>query len=220
MNDGAIGAAPGSGFDLAHPKTPDDPVLANRRAAAAWAGAPVVWLNQVHGADVVPVTTARDGLVGDAAVTTRTDVTLAVLVADCVPVLLADVAAGVIAVAHAGRAGVARDVVGATIDAMRTAGAAENRIAAAIGPAICGRCYEVPAQLRHEVAQIEPEAAAETAWGTPSLNLPRAVAAQLGKRGVTRISRSTLCTRTHPGCYSYRRNPETGRFAGLVRLMP
>ncbi len=79
---------------------------------------------------------------------------LAVLVADCVPVLLADPVARLIGAAHAGRPGLAAGVVPALFVAMTKAGADPARMQAMVGPSICGACYEVPAQMRAEIAAV------------------------------------------------------------------
>ncbi|GAA3106574.1 peptidoglycan editing factor PgeF [Streptomyces goshikiensis] len=139
----------------------DDPaaVLANRAAAAAGLGIDadrVVWMNQVHGRDVAvvdgPWEAGRQVPSVDAVVTTRRGLALAVLTADCTPVLLADPVAGVAGAAHAGRPGLVAGVVPAVVEAMTGLGAEPGRIVARTGPAVCGRCYEVPAGMRDEVA--------------------------------------------------------------------
>ena len=103
---------------------------------------------------------------GDGLVTAEPGMVLMVRVADCVPVLLADPAAGVVAAVHAGRPGLAAGVVpaGRRGDARRSAPAGSR---AWVGPHVCGACYEVPEQLRAEVSAVVPEAYAETSWGTP-----------------------------------------------------
>ncbi|MGH3472757.1 MAG: polyphenol oxidase family protein [Nocardioidaceae bacterium] len=152
----------------------------------------------------------------DGLVTTEPDVALCVRAADCVPVVLADTARGVVGVAHAGRLGVAAGIVDATVTCMRSAGA--GRIEAWIGPHICGGCYEVPRQMRAEVAAVVPVAFACTTWGTPSLDLGAAVHAQLVGAGCEVTSRA-VCTRESPSLYSYRRDgADAGRSAGLVVL--
>lgn len=153
----------------------DDPdaVRTNRELAAKSLGldpALVVWMNQVHGPDVAvvdgPWLSAEIPSV-DAVVTARRGLALAVLTADCTPVLLADPVAGIAAAAHAGRPGMVAGVVPAAVRAMVELGAEPERIVARTGPAVCGRCYEVPDEMRAEVAAIEPAAYAETSWGTP-----------------------------------------------------
>lgn len=205
----------------------DDPaaVRRNREIAARELGldpADVVWMNQVHGADVAVVTQrqpAGQAPTVDAVVTDR-PLALAVLTADCTPVLLADRAAGVVGAAHAGRPGLAAGVVPAAVRAMAELGADPARITAVLGPAVCGRCYEVPAGLRDEVAAIVPAARAETSWGTPALDVAAGVVAQLAEAGVTDVVRSDVCTLESDDHYSYRREQRTGRLASYVWLGP
>lgn len=174
-------------------------------------------LHQVHGCDVVVVSDEPvERVDADALVTDRPDVVLAVRAADCVPVLLADAAAGVVGAAHSGRPGLAAGVVPATVARMRALGAGD--ITAWIGPHVCGACYEVPADLQAEVGAIEPASVATTSWGTPSLDLGAGVRAQLERDGVTVVDVGR-CTRESPDLFSYRRDGRAaGRLAGLVRL--
>lgn len=199
---------------------------ARRRLAVSVGVAPedLVFMQQVHGAGVATVGRSDrgrglwrhdDGVAGvDALVTADPGVALVVQVADCVPVLLAD-PGGAIAAAHAGRAGVAADVVGATLDVMAPGDAAAVR--ALIGPAIGGCCYEVEPELVDDVAARVPAARATTSWGTASLDLVAAVRAQLSMRGVTAVERVGGCTRCDGDrWYSHRRHPDAGRQAGVV----
>ncbi|WP_308212526.1 peptidoglycan editing factor PgeF [Actinomadura madurae] len=201
----------------------DDPaaVSANRRRAAAALGADperTVFMRQVHGADVAHATSPDLPGEADAVVTTVPGLALAVLVADCAPVLLADPVAGVVGAAHSGRPGTAAGVVPALVKAMRERGAEPARMTAAIGPAACGRCYEVPAAMRDEVAAAVPAAYATTARGTPGLDIRAGVAEQLAAAGVGRVETDPRCTIEDPGLFSYRREGRTGRFAGYVWL--
>ncbi|MFB7173973.1 peptidoglycan editing factor PgeF [Streptomyces sp. NPDC056254] len=205
----------------------DDPaaVLANRALAARSLGLDpdlVVWMNQVHGRDVAVV----DGPWGadtaipavDAVVTARRGLALAVLTADCTPVLLADPVAGVAAAAHAGRPGLVAGVVPAAVEAMVSLGAEPGRIVARTGPAVCGHCYEVPAEMRESVAAAVPAARAETSWGTPAVDVVAGVHAQLEEAGVVNGLRSPVCTLESRDHFSYRRDRVTGRLAGYVWL--
>jgi YfiH family protein len=138
--------------------------------------------------------------------------------ADCVPVVLGDPEQGVIGAAHAGRLGLVRGVVPATVARMRKLGA--EHITAWVGPHICGRCYEVPAEMRDEVAAVEPATRATTSWGTPAVDLGAGIRAQLERDGVTVID-AARCTLESPDLYSFRRDrDEAGRQAGVVRLAP
>lgn len=195
-------------------------VRENRRLLAAKVRLPVervVYMNQVHGADVAVVDGpwAGDAPQVDAIVTRSRGLALAVLVADCVPVMLADSVSGVVGVAHAGRLGLVAGVVPAAVAAMRAAGA--RHITARIGPSVCGLCYEVPAAMRAEVATAVPAASATTRQGTPAVDVAGGVEAQLRSADVT-VTRLAGCTAEDPTLYSYRRDRTTGRFAGLAWL--
>ena len=183
-------------------------------------GVPFARLSQVHGDEVVhvvdepPAGPTDDVPVADALVTTRRGTGLMVRVADCVPVLLADPREGVVGAVHAGRVGTALDVVGRTVERMRELGATEVR--GWIGPHVCGRCYEVPAAMRDEVAAVVPATGSETSWGTPALDLGAGVAAQLAARDVATV-RVDRCTLEDQQLHSYRRDgAASGRLAGLV----
>ncbi len=177
-------------------------------------------MGQVHGADVAvvdartPAGAQLDHV--DGVVTAEVDRPLVVLVADCVPVLLAG--PGTVGVAHAGRRGLVAGVLAATVAAVRALGDAAAELRAVIGPAIGGCCYEVPAELRAQVRAVVPAAAATTTWGTPALDLPTAVAAQLRSLGVERVQRTGGCTRCDPQqrWFSHRADAATGRQLGLV----
>lgn len=176
-------------------------------------------LHQEHGAEVLVVDEPGPSPLGDVPtadglVTATRGLGLMVRVADCVPVLLADPGAGVIGAVHAGRAGVALDITTRALEKMRTAGA--ERLVAWIGPHVCGGCYEVPAQLRAEVAARVPATYAETTWGTPSLDLGAGVRAQLDAWGVD-VLHVGGCTLEDTGLHSHRRDGAgAGRLAGLV----
>ncbi|MBM7170700.1 peptidoglycan editing factor PgeF [Streptomyces sp. G44] len=209
---GAVGDEPGT-------------VRKNRALAAQSLGVDpgrVVWMNQVHGRDVAVVDGpwAPDTEIPavDAVVTARRGLALAVLTADCTPVLLADPVAGVAAAAHAGRPGMVAGVVPAAVEAMVELGADPGRIVARTGPAVCGRCYEVPEAMRAEVAAVEPAAYAETSWGTPAVDVTAGVHAQLERLGVRDREHSPVCTLESADHFSYRRDRTTGRLAGYVWL--
>ncbi|MFE0963115.1 peptidoglycan editing factor PgeF [Streptomyces fungicidicus] len=222
---GGVSAAPYAELNLGG-AVGDEPgaVRANRELAARSLGvdpARVVWMNQVHGADAVVVDEPWGGEPVpevDAIVTARRGLALAVLTADCVPVLLADPVAGVVAAAHAGRPGLVAGVVPAAVRAMTGLGADPARIVARTGPAVCGRCYEVPETMRAEVAAVEPAAHAETGWGTPAVDVAAGVRAQLERLGVRDREQSPVCTLESADHFSYRRDRTTGRLAGYVWL--
>lgn len=225
---GGVSAPPWDTLDLGL-NVGDDPrhVGANRARVAAWAGAPVVWARQVHGRDVHVVAGPGDARADaaaevDALVATTSGVGVGVLVADCVPVLLADPDAGVVAAVHAGRRGLVAGVVQTALAAMVARGADPARVRAAVGPAISGPRYEVPEPMQREVAAVVPEAACRTAWGTPGLDLPAGVAAVLRGQGVRDLLETGWCTDSDERFFSHRRaqraGTTTGRSAGVVVL--
>lgn len=197
----------------------DDPVAvaANRATVAALAGVgDLVFMTQVHGTAVVVL----DGVpstapTADAMVTAQAGVALAVLVADCAPVVLVDVEQGVIGVAHAGRVGLVDGVLDATVQAMRDLGA--HTIEARVGPAICGHCYEVPPEMAAYVGARIPAVAAKTRWGTPGIDLGTGAVAELARLGV-HATRAGGCTYESAAHFSYRRDGVTGRFGAFVVL--
>ncbi|TQL04441.1 peptidoglycan editing factor PgeF [Cellulomonas sp. SLBN-39] len=236
---GGVSRGPWAGLDLgtAVGDDPDD-VARNRLLLAERVGAVVTFATQVHGARVVTVGGAGGphGLPGgpdvgeaDALVTTTPGVAVGVYVADCLPVLLADAGAGVVAAVHAGRPGLLAGVVEAAVDAAFAAGARPDHLVAALGPCIAGRSYEVPEQMRADAARRVPAAASTTAWGTPAVDLRAGAEAVLRSRGVQILHKDDRDTFTDPDLYSHRRatttpDPEvgarTGRLAGVVRLLP
>ncbi|MET7909549.1 peptidoglycan editing factor PgeF [Streptomyces avermitilis] len=222
---GGVSAVPYEELNLGGAVGDDsDAVRTNRELAAKSLGLDpvrVVWMNQVHGPDVAVVDEpwgAAPVAEVDAIVTRRRGLALAVLTADCTPVLLADPVAGVAAAAHAGRPGMIAGVVPAAVDAMVELGADPSRIVARTGPAVCGRCYEVPDAMRAEVAGVEPAAYAETGWGTPAVDVSAGVHAQLERLGVRDREQSPVCTLESGDHFSYRRDRTTGRLAGYVWL--
>ena len=208
-----VSAGPYAGLNLgAH--VDDDPaaVAENRRLLEHRLGRPVVYMDQCHGAgvavvDSVPATPPPC----DAVVTRSVDLALAVLVADCVPVLLSGT--GVVAAVHAGRPGLVARVVTATLAVMDELGA--GPIDAVVGPSVCGRCYEVPEAMREAAAEVQPVAATVSWTGTPAVDVAAGVVAQLRAGGVE-VRWVPGCTRERQDLYSYRRDGPTGRFAGVV----
>ena len=211
----------------------DDPAEVGRRrrdveAALGLGGRRFQYMNQVHGNNVAAVGAASaaarpatadsvtaEAPTADAMVSLGEP--LAVMVADCVPIVLVGDRSGradpVLAVVHAGRPGVASGVVPAAVARMRGLGA--SALSAWIGPSVCGKCYEVPADMRDDVAARVPAARCTTSRGTPGLDLPAAVRSQLRDAGVV-VEYSGHCTLEDNNLFSYRRDPNTGRFAGLV----
>jgi YfiH family protein len=201
----------------------DDPaaVATNRSRLRDQIGAAaLLTVRQAHGRGVHVVDASLDVPSGpaDAIVTDQPGAALAVMVADCLPVLFADARHGVVGAAHAGRRGLAAGVLQATVGAMVTLGADPADIVAVIGPAACGACYEVPAELRSEFAATVPGAESTTSFGTPSLDLPAGAVGILAALGLGQIRRTGICTMTDDRFFSYRRDASSGRFAGVVML--
>jgi len=171
-------------------------------------------MSQVHGdtvfvIDQVPVQVP----VADALITANLDVALVVMVADCIPLLLRS--EKLVAAVHVGRAGLMNSISLKTVAMMSALGA--TQITGSIGPAICGKCYEVPKDLHDEVVARHPLAASKTKTGTPALDLPRALIAALAKVNVP-VGISAGCTLEDEDLFSYRRNQRTGRQAGVIKL--
>jgi polyphenol oxidase len=203
----------------------DDPVHveANRALLAAALGlglADVVAMAPVHSDGVAVVDRGTRGPVADvdALVTSTPGLALLTLAADCVPVVLADDTAGVVAVVHSGWKGVVVDVVGATLDRMASLGASAATTRAVVGPAICGACYAVPQERFDEVVAAAPAAAARARDGQPGLDLRAAVLARLAAAGVE-ASTNGGCTAESDTLFSYRRDHVTGRHGGIVALL-
>ncbi len=176
----------------------------------------LLFMQQCHGSDVVVV----DGPWGsqgpppaDGVVTAAPGLALAVLVADCTPVLLADAGAGVVGAVHAGRPGLMSRIVDTAVEQMRGLGAQD--ISAVVGPSVCGRCYEVPAQMRAAAVEVAPESSARSWSGTPAIDVATGVVAQLVANGVA-VHWVPGCAREDDRLFSYRRDGRTGRFAGVV----
>ncbi len=174
---------------------------------------PLRFMNQVHGTTVALMDAESPAPEADAMVSRG--LPLAVMVADCIPVLLAGESGDgpVLAAVHAGRPGVANGILPAAVESMKSLGA--SRIHAWLGPSICGSCYEVPAALRDDVAALVPATWSTTSWGTPALDLPAGAKSQLEAVGVD-VEYAGACTLETETLYSYRRDRNTGRFAGLL----
>ena len=193
----------------------DDPedVQANRALLASKFGA-VQFMNQVHGSRIAIIESVTDEApTADALVTGIAGVTLAVMVADCIPLLL--VSKEAVGAIHVGRAGLVNRIALKAIHTMRSLGSID--IHAILGPSICGACYEVPFEMQQDVMQEHPRAFATTRKGTPGLDLPKALIADLVSAGVS-YEASTSCTYEDEMYFSHRRQNPTGRFAGVISL--
>ncbi|QRV02778.1 peptidoglycan editing factor PgeF [Arcanobacterium phocisimile] len=214
-----------------------DNVVQNRKLLEKRTGVPIVWMEQVHGAhvasvipqdpDILPtdpygfLTVGQaDGIILERRDVPETGLALAVMVADCVPVLLADRTGSRIAAVHMGRAGMEKEIVGKAVDMFLARGSHTNDISVWFGPHICKACYEVGAEL----AQQMPTAVRSvTRWGSPGLDIALGGIHQLQERGVS-VHISNQCTYESTLYYSHRRATQlsgpTGRFAGIISLIP
>ena len=182
------------------------------------------FMNQVHSADVFtvdpvartswlePTAPTCDGLID-----LTGEYPLAVMVADCLPVLFVgkDIATDrtLTAATHAGRRGLLDGILTRTVEELRAHGA--SLIEAIIGPSICGRCYEVSPQMAEESEALRTGIRTETRWGSSGLDLPATAQRELSSLGV-QVRQSQVCTLEDENYFSYRRTPSAGRLAGLI----
>ena len=175
---------------------------------------PVQYMNQVHGNRIAIIEEQSDEApTADALVTGIPGVTLAVMVADCIPLLL--ISKEVVGAVHVGRKGLMNAIAPTTIELMKDMGA--TSIQAVLGPSICGRCYEVSADIYHEVIAVHPKSKSSTASGTFALDLPAALRTVLEGESIPIVDEFS-CTVEDPDLFSYRRDGVTGRQAGLICL--
>jgi hypothetical protein len=200
-------------------------VRENRARLAASLPGPVCWLQQVHGIAVHdadgPCPEAPP--IADAAVTTRAGTVLAIMTADCLPILLADAQGRAVGAAHAGWRGLAAGVAEATVDALRDRVGADARLQAWLGPAIGPAAFEVGDEVRQAFCDLDAAAAAAFAPGAAAgkwwADLYSLARLRLAARGVTEVGGGTFCTVTEAArFYSHRRDRPSGRLASLVWL--
>ena len=230
--DGGVSGGPyddgkgGGGLNLGlHVNDDPDAVRANRERLQAWLPGRPAWIAQVHGAAVVDAATVgpeQPVRTGDASIATTSGVVCAILTADCLPVLFADLDGKVVGAAHAGWRGLAGGVLGATVQAMRSAGAGD--ITAWMGPAIGPDAFEVGQDVLDAFAAAIPGPAARACFsdfpGRPNKYLAdmfTLARLMLAQHGVDRVHGGGLCTAGAPErFYSYRRDGVTGRQASLI----
>ena len=187
-----------------------------RRVLAAFGNPPSFGLDQVHGHRVV-VAEGPGVAEGDGAVTDVPGLLLRVSTADCYPLLFEDPDTGAVGAAHAGWRGVAAGIVENLVGTMREAfGTEPARLRVAIGPGICGRCYQVGPEVARAVGGFAvPDPRAE---GRFLLDLAAAIEARLRALGVRHLWRANRCTFEDEGLFSYRRQgPRSGRMWGVIQ---
>ena len=189
----------------------------------------LVLVEQVHSAHAVTVDGPFEGArpKADALVTSTPGVAVAILTADCAPVLFADREAGVVGAAHAGWRGALDGVLEATLDAMERAGADRARVMAAVGPTISQRHYEVGPEFFDRFYDEDTGNSRYFAKGPGDrlmFDLPAFVTGRLREAGVARAEWTRHCTYSDPArFYSYRRAtheraPDYGRLISAIRL--
>lgn len=194
----------------------DDPtvVLENRRLLEEQLGQPIQYMEQVHGDSVSLVRASTiDSPTADALLTQESGIALAVMAADCIPLLLSN--AGAVAAVHVGRRGLLNGVAIKTLNKLRSLDS--SPVTAVIGPSICGSCYEVSQEIFNEVTDRYPASSARTPSRGFSLDLAKALTHELIENGVTVIDESR-CTVEDDSLFSYRRDGKTGRQVGIVWL--
>ena len=201
----------------------DEPsaVAANRAQLRAHLPQEPAWLRQVHGARVVRADGLPDTAEADASYTRHAGTVCAVMIADCLPLLLCDAIGSVVGVAHAGWRGLSSSVVENTVSAM---GVAPAELRAFLGPAIGPDAIEVGADVRDAFIATDTDASdafkphGEGKWLADLFMLARQ---RLARLGVRHIYGGGLCTYRDPArFYSYRRDKTTGRMAALIWMEP
>ena len=171
-----------------------------------------IFMNQVHGNEVIEVdSNSNSPVTADALITRQAGLPLAVLCADCLPILIKG--SKIVGAIHAGRRGILNGIIAETISRMRALGG--DNLVATIGPAICSRCYEVDLPMYLDAISHNAELATNTE--THCLDLKRAARSQLSFQGVE-VSDLEICTAHDSNFFSYRRDGITGRYVGVIVL--
>ncbi len=191
-------------------------VQANRRALSLSLGLPnePAWLEQTHTNQCV-IIEEDTNRVADAAITRQKTSALAIMTADCLPILLCDQQGTEIAAIHAGWRGLANGIIENTLAKMKSPPAT---LLAWIGPAICQSCYETGEDVKHTFITRYPFTNSTFLNKNSHLyaNLPKMAELILQSCGVTAVYQSAVCTFESKQLYSYRREAQTGRIATLI----
>jgi YfiH family protein len=190
----------------------------------------IVRVRQIHGRDVIlvrPGEALPDSAGADAILSLDPARPIAIRIADCVPVLVADRRGRVVGAAHAGWRGTCAGVASALVEAIDKAGVPASDLVAAVGPSIGPCCYQIDGRVRDAFLSADPLASdwfADDGAGRWKLDLWRANATQLVRSGIPRsaIHAARYCTADHlADCFSYRKEgAETGRLVAAIRLSP
>lgn len=227
---GGISQPPFDALNLARHVGDDETLVrANRQLVAKSLlanASELVFMNQIHSNRCLSVhSVPSEPPPCDALISATPGLTLAVMVADCIPLLFFDPEKRVVGVAHAGWKGTLGQIAAQTVERMaREFGSRPESVLAGIGPGIGGLCYEVDEKVAHPWLETLPERfhapLRKTAKGRWHLDLQQANRMMLIDAGLKaeNIETMALCTHCEPALFSYRREGTTGRFAGLIGL--
>ena len=195
-------------------------VRQNRRRFAELLGvdpASVTVVGAVHGSTVERVDSPRERVDDvDGLITDRPRIALFATYADCYPILLWDPEHHAVGLAHAGWRGTEADVAAETVRAMaREFGSEPSRMKGAVGPGICGRCYEVGQEV---AARFDSRFVRDSTPGRFLLDLAAANRSQLEEQGVREVYSLDLCTRETGFLPSHRRTPDGTRFGAIIAV--
>ncbi|MCP5264532.1 MAG: peptidoglycan editing factor PgeF [Burkholderiaceae bacterium] len=229
VSDGPYGELDGSGGLNLGSNTGDRPesVLENRARLRAVLPAEPHWLTQVHGTNVhrFDAPAGQASVVADASVTSSPGCVLAILTADCLPVLFADRSGRAVGAAHAGWRGLAGGVIEQTIGALADLGVTAQDLSVCIGPGIGAASYEVGHDVRKAFCDRDRAASAGFRPGRMQgkwlADLPLLARQRLQAAGIADIVGGEHCTYSDPvRFYSYRRDGQTGRMASTIWIVP
>ncbi len=197
----------------------DDPanVRANREAVRKTLGvSEMIFMNQVHGDDVVYVDKTTQTPNCDAIISNQKGLALAVMVADCIPILMYDERTQSIAAVHAGRKGTQLNIVSKTLNAMQEHfGVKPEEVNVYMGASIGACCYEVGIEVTKGLEKV-----LHVKNNRFFLDLPLANHSALLDAGIKakHIHKEAICTCCDIRYFSYRREHQTGRFVGVIHL--
>ena len=175
-----------------------------------------IWLNQTHSNRAVLVENEQVSRDADASLTRRANQVLAILTADCLPILICNHQGSEIAAIHAGWRGLASGIIEATLAQFKSS---PHECMAWIGPAICGSCYATGPEVLTQFSESYPFApqAFDQANQQLFLDLAKMAGLILNAQGIEQVYFSKACTyESNNQFYSYRREAQTGRIATLI----
>lgn len=211
---------PFDSFNVAdHVEDSAEHVLANRELLKEKLQLPAepVWLQQVHGIQVVRAELAAEVEIADASTTEELNTICTVMTADCLPVLLCDQAGTQVAAVHAGWRGLVDGILETSVNTFQQPG---QELLAWLGPAIGPKAFEVGEEVRQLYVEADADLAEAFVAGKPGkwyLDIYTAAKIRLSKLGVSKIYGGGLCTHSDTTrFYSYRRDGVTGRMASMI----